>query len=84
MIQRKEEKNAKTGGDDQCQKRKRWPSTRVSEPLNAAVAAAVVVVEGGGDGAGRGGAGVHCLVLSSFSSSMSFLEALTLLETSFP
>lgn len=47
MIQRKEEKNAKTGGDDQCQKRKRWPSTRVSEPLNAAVAAAVVVVEGG-------------------------------------
>lgn len=27
---------------------------------------------------------VYCLVLSSFSSSISFLEALTLLETSFP
>lgn len=33
---------------------------------------------------GDEGARVYCLVLSSFSSSMSFLEALTLLDTSFP
>lgn len=36
-----------------------------------------------GAGAGAGAGGLH-LVLSSFSSSISFLEALTLLDTSFP
>lgn len=69
-------KNAKTGGDDQCQKRKRRPPPRVWELLMWRC--------GGEDGAGRWRARVYCLVLSSFSSSMSFLEALTLLETSFP